>query len=42
MRFGDSGQAVADALSASLLAVTSISNRGLRALMTGLLATPTP
>jgi hypothetical protein len=41
MRFGDFRvQALAGALAASLLAVTGITNRSLRALMTGLLGTP--
>jgi hypothetical protein len=41
MRFGDSRvQALAGALAASLLAVTGITNRSLRALMTGLLGVP--
>ncbi len=41
MRFGGSRvQALAGALAASLLAVTGITNRSLRALMTGLLGTP--
>ena len=41
MRFGDSRvQALAGALCTSLCAVTGITNRSLRALMTGLTATP--
>ena len=41
MRFGDSRvQALAGALAASLCAVTGITNRSLRALMTGLTGTP--
>jgi hypothetical protein len=41
MRFGDSRvQALAGALSVTLCAVTGITNRSLRALMTGLLGTP--
>ena len=41
MRFGDFRvQALAGALAASLLAVTGITNRSLRALMTGLLGAP--
>jgi len=41
MRFGDPRvQALAGALAASLLAVTGITNRSLRALMTGLTGTP--
>jgi hypothetical protein len=42
MRFGDSRvQALAGALAVTLCAVTGITNRSLRALMTGLLGTPT-
>ncbi len=41
MRFGDFRvQALAGALAASLLAITGITNRSPRALMTGLLGTP--
>jgi hypothetical protein len=41
MRFGDSRvQALAGALCATLCAVTGITNRSLRALMTGLLSAP--
>lgn len=41
LRFGDPRvQALAGALSVSLLAVTGITNKSLRALMTGLLAEP--
>ena len=41
MRFGDSRvQALAGALAVTLCAVTGITNRSLRALMTGLLGTP--
>jgi hypothetical protein len=41
MRFGDSRvQALAGALCVTLCAVTGITNRSLRALMTGLLGTP--
>ena len=41
MRFGDSRvQALAGALSVTVCAVTGITNRSLRALMTGLLGTP--
>jgi hypothetical protein len=41
MRFGDSRvQALAGALSVTACAVTGITNRSLRALMTGLLGTP--
>jgi hypothetical protein len=41
MRFGDSRvQALAGALSVTLCAVTGITNRSLRALMTGLLGVP--
>jgi hypothetical protein len=41
MRFGDSRvQALAGALCVSLCAVTGITNRSLRALMTGLLGAP--
>ena len=43
MRFGDSRvQALADALCVTVGAVTGITNKSLRALMTGLLGIPHP